>query len=62
MSDPAERAFLGEQVVVTLSHEPQDVVIVKGKLLKWGDDGEIVVQDDMGFCHWCWPALNIEAL
>jgi small nuclear ribonucleoprotein (snRNP)-like protein len=49
------RALLGQQVEVTLA----DKVIAIGQLLAFDDGGECVLQDEMGFTHWCWPMLNI---
>lgn len=48
--------LLGKQVRIKLD----DGVIATGQLLMFGDDGEAVVLDEMGFTHWCWPMLDIE--
>lgn len=55
------RALLGKQVVVTLQREdpPESAVVARGQLLKIADSGEFVVMDDGGFCHYCWPALDM---
>jgi len=50
--------LLGKQVIVTLQDSPK--VIARGRLLRFGDDGEFVLQDDEGFVHYAWPMLNIE--
>lgn len=56
--------YLGKQVRVTLAHtedpdgEPKR--IAEGMLLGLGESGEFVIQDDMGFVHYCWPLLDIE--
>lgn len=31
----------------------------KGLLLAIEDSGQVVVQDEMGFAHYCWPMLTI---
>ena len=52
--------LLGEQVVVFLTRPPHDEQsIARGQLLKVADSGEVVVMDDMGFCHYAWPMLDI---
>ena len=58
----ARLPLLGKNVKVLLAHEDgegEPTVIATGKLLKFGDDGEVVLQDEMGFTHWCWPDLDM---
>jgi biotin-(acetyl-CoA carboxylase) ligase len=50
--------LMGKEVRVTLD----DQHIATGTLIAYGDDGEIILRDEMGFLHWCWPALNVEAV
>ena len=69
-SGPAEpgdyaRSLLGQQVRVTLGHEPDNwdkgiPVITQGKLLGFGQGGDFEILEDDGFVHYCWPALKIE--
>lgn len=57
------RSLLGRQVKVWLSYhdlDPQSVA--EGRLMAIADSGEIVIQDDSGFLHYCWPMLSIEAI
>lgn len=52
----------GEQVEVVLEHGKPDgteATIAKGLLLAIEDSGQVVVQDEMGFAHYCWPMLTI---
>lgn len=49
------RTLLGERVVVSLD----DQAVVTGMLLTVSDGGEVVLVDDMGFHHYCWPLLDI---
>lgn len=52
--------LLGKEVKVTLAHDdPRGVV--EGTLLSFADSGEVIVRDEMGFTHWCWPMLEVEA-
>jgi len=51
-------SLLGRQVVVTLDEGER--VVASGQLLAFGDDGQVVIRDEMGFTHWCWPMLQIE--
>ena len=51
--------LVGQRVRVTLQQHPE-VVIAEGRLLSLEDSGQAVVQDDMGFAHYCWPALDVE--
>lgn len=56
-------ALLGQRVVVTLNHGAPDgtgVVVAEGILLAFDDGGEIVLEDEMGFVHHCWPMLDIK--
>lgn len=51
--------LLGEEVVVTLSSDKKPKSVAYGTLLSFGDSGEIVLKDDEGFLHYCWPLLEI---
>jgi hypothetical protein len=51
-------SLLGQQVRVTLDNEGG--IVSEGKLVRISDGGEVVVVDDMGLCHYCWPMLKIE--
>jgi small nuclear ribonucleoprotein (snRNP)-like protein len=51
------RALLGKDVKVKLD----DTVVAQGRLIAFDDAGECVLVDEMGFTHWCWPMLEIEA-
>ena len=54
----AARLLLGKQVEILLTgDEPK--VIARGQLLSFGDHGEAIVIDDMGFTNYCWPMLDI---
>lgn len=55
----AAKALLGQEVVVTLDDDKG--IIAKGTLLAFDDGGEVIIQDEMGFTHWCWPMLAITA-
>lgn len=55
------RSLLGKQVAVTISAEPE-LVVVKGQLLSFDEGGEVALRDDCGFIHWAWPNLSTEAL
>lgn len=55
--------LLGKNVRVTLQHgspDGSDAVVAEGVLLSYEDSGQVVVQDEMGFAHYCWPMLDIE--
>jgi hypothetical protein len=52
-------ALLGQEVIVTLDHLDDPPVIAIGKLLSWSDSGQVVLQDEMGFLHYCWPMLMV---
>ncbi|APQ42229.1 hypothetical protein PBI_MRMAGOO_147 [Mycobacterium phage MrMagoo] len=55
------RSLLGKQVRVVLN--PTDpAAIAVGKLLSFTTDGEVVVQDDGGIPHYCWPNLETVAI
>ena len=59
-----ERArLLGKEVVVTLSdgNAEHAAVVARGTLLAWDYGGEVVIRDEMGFVHHCWPMLHITA-
>lgn len=49
--------LLGREVIVTLSQEPP--ARQEGVLLAFSDHGEVVLRDDAGEVHWCWPALEM---
>lgn len=54
------RSMLGQPVVATLAFDgAAPAVIARGVLMRVSDSGEIVICDEMGFCHWCWPMLDI---
>lgn len=60
----AQRAtsLLGHEVVVTLARDSDDpATVARGTLLAWADSGEIVVRDEIGFVHYCWPMLDVAA-
>jgi len=51
--------LLGKQVEVVLDNQNSNSpVVVKGKLLSYGEGGDFVVQTDDGFLHYCWPMLE----
>lgn len=50
------RTLLGEQVEVSLDGQ----TVVAGRLLTVSDSGEVVLVDEAGFHHYCWPMLDIE--
>lgn len=52
-------SMLGKQVRVTLNHDDKDAVVT-GQLLSFSEDGEIVILDEVGIKHWCWPNLECE--
>jgi hypothetical protein len=60
--DPSE--LLGKQVQVILQFEDEDreQVVVEGKLLVWGEFGEVRVQDEMGDIHHAWPMLEVREI
>ena len=39
-----------------------DAVVARGTLLAIEDTGQVVIQDEMGFAHYCWPMLTIKKL
>ena len=55
--------LLGHQVVVTLEHaqNEREAVVARGRLLSFADSGEVTVEDEMGFVHYCWPMLDVRA-
>lgn len=53
--------FLGKTVKVTLDYDTNNPqAIVTGRLLAFADSGEVKVEDEMGFVHYCWPMLKVE--
>jgi len=60
----ATARMLGKQVRVTLAganaETGEAAVIAEGKFIAFGEGGDLVVQDEMGFAHYCWPLLDIE--
>lgn len=52
-------SLLGKKVKVTLEVDESLVNIAKGTLLRISNSGEVVILDDMGFLHFCWPALDV---
>lgn len=52
------KSFIGQQVRVVLDYE-DDTAVAEGQMLACEDGGEIVVLDDMGFKHYCWPMLKV---
>lgn len=57
-------ALLGKEVVVTLDRGDDETAatVATGTLLAWADSGEVVVRDEMGFVHHCWPMLDVATL
>jgi len=53
------RSLLGQQVRVVLNEDDVNVV-VEGKLLGVGDDGDVEILEDAGYARYCWPMLKIE--
>lgn len=55
------RELLGRHVKVYLGTDPDnnERVAARGKFIKIADSGEFIVQDEMGFWHYCWPMLDI---
>jgi hypothetical protein len=49
------RKLLGKNVTVKLA----DQVVTRGRLIAFDDGGEAKLVDDMGFIHYCWPALDV---
>lgn len=49
-------ALLGKQVKTVLSHDP--LAVAQGQLLSFSEDGEVVLLDDCGIKHYCWPNLE----
>jgi small nuclear ribonucleoprotein (snRNP)-like protein len=55
------KTLLGKRVAVTLTDSNEKPrIIVTGTLIAFDEMGEVVVQDDSGDPHWCWPNLKIE--
>jgi hypothetical protein len=48
-------SLLGKNVVVKLAEQ----VVARGRLLVLNDWGEVVLEDEMGGLHYCWPMLDI---
>jgi hypothetical protein len=66
LSPPQEfayaRSLLGEEVEVVLEKglpDGTDATVAKGTLLAIEDTGQVVLRDEMGFGHYCWPMLTI---
>lgn len=59
MPDPVAHPLLGRQVEVTLNRDDGVVVVARGRLLRYSAMGEVVLAEDDGDLHWCWPALDI---
>jgi len=55
-------SLLGKRVRVTLEEARNECppIIVTGKFLGFGEGGDIEIEEDDGFIHWCWPMLNVE--
>ena len=58
-------ALLGKRVRVTLSYggypDPESpAAISEGIFLGFGQGGDLQIQEDDGFVHYCWPMLDIE--
>lgn len=52
--------LLGEEVQVIITDKwAFQKIIVEGKLLSFGTNGEFVVEDNNGFIQHCWPMLDI---
>ena len=64
--DDYARSLLGQQVRVVLGYDPPDgsdkgqPVIAEGRLLGFGQGGDVEILDDDGFVHYCWPMLKVE--
>lgn len=54
--------LLGQEVEVVLEYadERRPSVVATGKLLAWDTGGEVILQDEMGFVHYCWPMLSVK--
>lgn len=50
--------LLGKNVVVTLDDTTK--IVARGRLLAFDQWGEVVLEDEMGGLHYCWPLLRIE--
>lgn len=64
MRDKAEgfRRFLGRTVRATIDGKAVEHTVVVGTLLTVSEWGEFVVEDEGGGKHFCWPALDMEAV
>lgn len=49
--------MLGKQVKVVLHHE-DPTAVARGQLLSFSEDGQVVLLDDCGMKHYCWPNLK----
>lgn len=58
------RALLGKRVKVTLARANEqtgeEAVIARGIFLGFGQGGDLEIQEEDGFVHYCWPLLDIE--
>jgi hypothetical protein len=54
--------LLGKRVEVVLSQGDDEVIIVRGQLLGFGQGGELEILEDDGMVHYCWPMLEIREL
>lgn len=52
-------SFLGCEVLVTLNRDDVNAV-ARGELLSFSEDGSVVVVDETGIKHHCWPNLITE--
>lgn len=54
------QSLLGQQVRVTLAYDFPPAV-AEGQLLSFSEDGQVVILDEVGIKHYCWPNLKTEA-
>lgn len=50
------------EVVLERANNDHGEIVVIGTLLSFSDGGDVVVRDEDGFCHLCWPMLGIRAV